>query len=49
MSKTRNPVAKHSRTYNKAHVMRDRKKDAKRGYRKHRKAVPEVTSNDSTS
>ena len=36
MSKTRNPVARHSRTYNKAHVMTDRKKAAKRGYRKHR-------------
>jgi hypothetical protein len=37
MSKRRNPVARHSRTYNKSHVMRDRKKDAKRGYRKHRR------------
>ena len=36
MPKQRNPVARHSRTYNKAHVMRDRKKDAKRGYRKHK-------------
>lgn len=36
MSKTRNPVARHSRTYNKAHVMTDRKKAAKRGYRKHK-------------
>jgi len=36
MSKRRNPVARHSRTYNKSHVMRDRKKDAKRGYRKHK-------------
>jgi len=35
MSKTRNPVAKHSRKFNKAQVMRDRKKAAKRGYRKH--------------
>jgi len=31
-----NLVAKHARTYNKAHVMVDRKKAAKRGYRKHR-------------
>ena len=36
MSKTRNLVAKHSRKFNKAHVMRDRKKDEKRGYRKHK-------------
>jgi len=36
MSKTRNPVAKHSRKFNKSHVMRDRKKDDKRGYRKHK-------------
>lgn len=36
MSKTRNPVARHSRTYNKAHVMTDRKKADKRGYRKHK-------------
>ena len=37
MSRTRNPVARHSRKFNKANVMRDRKKAAKRGYRKHRK------------
>ena len=48
MSKTRNPVARYSRTFNKAHVMRDRKKDDKRGYEKHRKAVPTFSSNDST-
>lgn len=36
MSKRRNPVAKHSRRFNRAQVMRDRKKDAKRGYRKHK-------------
>ena len=36
MSKTRNPVAKHAATFNKAHVMRDRKKDDKRGYTKHK-------------
>ena len=34
----RNPVARHAAKYNKAHVMRDRKKDAKRGYRKHKPA-----------
>ena len=49
MSKTRNPVARHSRKFNKAHVMRDRKKDAKRGYEKHRKAVRKFSSNYSTS
>lgn len=32
----RNYVAKHSRKFNKAHVMTDRKKAAKRGYRKHK-------------
>lgn len=37
MNKRNNPVAKYSRQFNKAHVMRDRKKDAKRGYRKHPK------------
>lgn len=36
MSKTRNLVAKHSRQFNKAHVMRDRKKADKRGYTKHK-------------
>ena len=36
MTKQRNLVAKHSRQFNKAHVMTDRKKAAKRGYRKHR-------------
>ena len=35
MDKRNNPVAKHAATFNKAHVMRDRKKDAKRGYTKH--------------
>ena len=30
-----NPVAKHMRTFNKATVQRDRKKDDKRGYSKH--------------
>ena len=38
MDKRSNPVAKHAATFNKAHVMRDRKKDAKRGYRKHQPA-----------
>lgn len=37
----KNPVAKHARKFNKAVVMRDRKKDAKRGYRKHRPAYNE--------
>ena len=32
-----NPVAKHMRTFNKATVQRDRKKDDKRGYSKHSK------------
>jgi len=32
----RSPVARHSRKYNLAHVMRDRKKAAKRGKTKHR-------------
>ena len=36
MTKQRNLVAKHSRQFNKAHVMTDRKKAAKRGYRKHK-------------
>ena len=36
MDKRSNPVAKHAATFNKAHVMRDRKKDAKRGYTKHK-------------
>ena len=49
MSRTRNPVARHSRKFNKAHVMRDRKKDTKRGYEKHRKAMRKFLSNDSTS
>jgi hypothetical protein len=34
--KTRNYVAKHARTFNKASVMADRKKRAARGYRKHK-------------
>lgn len=32
----RNPVAKHARKFNKASVQRDRKKDDKRGYTKHK-------------
>lgn len=36
MHNRNNPVAKHSRRFNKSQVMRDRKKDARRGYRKHR-------------
>ena len=35
--KDRNLVAKHARQFNKAAVMRDRKKDMKRGVRKHKK------------
>ena len=31
-----NPVAKHARKFNKSAVMRDRKKDSKRGYTKHK-------------
>jgi hypothetical protein len=33
----RNPVARHCRQFNKATVQRDKKKAAKRGYRKHKK------------
>ena len=35
--KSRNYVAKYAREFNKAAVMRDRKKDMKRGARKHKK------------
>lgn len=31
-----NPVAKHARTFNKAHVMVDKKKRVKKGYTKHK-------------
>lgn len=34
--KTRNPVAKHCRTFNKARIQVDRKKRQKSGYRKHK-------------
>lgn len=34
--KQRNLVAKHARTFNKAHVMADRKVRQKRGYTKHK-------------
>lgn len=34
--KRRNPVAKHSRTFNKSTVQRDKKKDIKRGKIKHK-------------
>jgi hypothetical protein len=37
--KQRNLVAKHARKYNTARVFRDRKKDARRGYNKHRGAT----------
>lgn len=33
---TPNPVAKHARTFNLAHVHEDRKQKAKRGYKKHK-------------
>ena len=33
----RNPVARHCRQFNKAAVQKDRKKAAKRGYRKHKR------------
>lgn len=36
--KDRNWVAKHARQFNKAAVMRDRKKDMKKGARKHKKS-----------
>lgn len=36
MKKANNTVAKHARTYNKAVVMKDRKKAAKRGAIKHK-------------
>lgn len=35
--KQRNPVAKHARTFNKAHVHKDKKKAFKKGYNKHKK------------
>lgn len=31
-----NPVAKHARKFNKAHVMVDKKKRVKKGHRKHK-------------
>lgn len=34
--KTRNPVAKHARTFNKATVQADKKKMIKKGYTKHK-------------
>jgi hypothetical protein len=36
---SRNPVAKHCRTFNRAARHHDRKKAAKRGYSKHRNKV----------
>lgn len=33
-----NFVAKHARRYNKSVVMKDRKKEDRRGYRKHKRA-----------
>ena len=35
-SKVNNLVAKYAREFNKAHVMKDRKKASKCGYKKHR-------------
>ena len=37
--KTQNLVAKHARTFNKAHTMVDRKKKSKKGYTKHKKGL----------
>lgn len=37
--KTRNPVAKHLRQFNKATVQTDRKKRAKNGYKKHKVSI----------
>lgn len=37
-STTNNLVAKHARTFNKSHVMVDRKKQSKKGYTKHKGA-----------
>ena len=37
MAKIRNIVAKHSRKFNKAVVMQDRKRLTKNGYQKHRR------------
>ena len=39
--KTPNPVAKHAHKFNKSSVMRDRKKDSKRGYTKHKGQMSE--------
>lgn len=36
MTKQRNWVAKHARSYNRSAIHRDRKKDAKRGVEKHK-------------
>lgn len=38
--KTPNPVAKNLRKFNKPSVQTDKKKDAKRGYTKHKKDKP---------
>ena len=42
--KTNNLVAKHARTYNKSHVMKDRKKAKKKGYQKHKGKMYEKLS-----
>jgi hypothetical protein len=46
--KTRNPVAKHSRTFNKSKVYKDRKKAVKQGYNKHNKRFNHESNNDNT-
>lgn len=38
-----NPVAKYMNKYNKSTVQRDRKKDSKKGYRKHMKSFKQYT------
>jgi len=43
VKKTNNPVAKHARTFNKAVVMKDRKKAEKKGDRKHKGKYKEDT------
>ena len=47
--KTRNPVAKHSRTFNKSTVYRDRKKAVKQGYNKHNKRLNHETDYQGTT
>lgn len=42
MSKSRNPVARNLQRYNKAVVHRDKKKDKKRGYNKHKNKASDL-------